>query len=133
MWHFFALIVTMASPFHLMRRMEERLTGRAGPTPRDWAERAPAPIANFARPAALERDMWSARRRALGEDFWADHRASIDGERGGSRLRAFPRRRKFILEMLDGEESLYRHREGKDVVRRKVSPNVNASTQRRRR
>lgn len=109
----------------VLRRLEEKVTKNHGPTPRDWAERPLLPAPHWATGAALDDDLWAHRRRLLDHDEWAGQRYSIDAPPAVPRpvIQPNPKRKKFILESLDGGESEYRFRPGLDVRRRLVSPN----------
>lgn len=126
LWAYFGITTMVGSAAQMLQRVS-RGPGSGGrgrsPEPRDWALRRDAPGANFARPAALERDVWARRRAELDEDVWADQRYTIDAPLAGPRVHGNPRRRRYILDSLDGGEAYYRFRQGRDMPREKIVPN----------
>jgi hypothetical protein len=123
LWSLLAMTAVFGETMQLIRRQNARLSGTSGPEPRDWALRAPSPPPHFVLPSALERDAWARRRADLDLDTWAGERYNIDAPRERAIIQPNPRRRQFILERMDGGESLHPFRPGRDVVREKLSPN----------
>ncbi len=70
-------------------------------------------IASFARPDALEKDLWAKKRARLDVDIWADVRkGDIDTDREKLNVYSDPSRRKRILESMHDRETLdLRHSE----------------------
>lgn len=126
LWAFFGITTMAGSAAQMLQRGARGADARGrrrSPEPRDWALRRDAPGPNFARPEALEHDAWARRRAELDEDVWADQRYTIDAPVAGPRVFGNPRRRRYILDSLDGGEAYYRFREGRDMRREKVVPN----------
>lgn len=117
MWQFLTFLSLFGTVPSFCRKVEQQVFGANGPKPRDWAIRKEDPVASYARPYALEQDIWAKKRKRLDVDIWADtRRGGVDADRVKSCIRGVPLRRKYILETLDGGESLYRRQKGRDVV-----------------
>lgn len=97
MWQMLCNFGVFAAFPNLLRRLERRFKRTNGPEPLEWTMRQDR-IASFARPDALEVDMWSRNRRSLEEDYWADRRRDIDGAQEGKFLWSDAARRKRIAE-----------------------------------
>lgn len=125
LWNLLALGSMFGGTIGVLRRAEEKATQVRGPTPRDWAERPLSPAPHWATGSSLDEDIWAQRRPILDHDEWAGERYTIDAPPPVARpvIPSILKRKKFILESLDGGESTYPFRPGLDVRRRKVSPN----------
>lgn len=106
MWQFLSLIVSFGSPFALLRRARERLNGESsGGRVRAWTTRN-SETAHFSRADALQVDIWGSNRGYLSLDAWKEQREKLGREPVKSGVRGDPERRMFLLEELDGGETL---------------------------
>lgn len=122
MWQFLALLSTMTSPLAFFRKTRQRLQKLEGPSARPWAARPLDDPPYYATRRGLEIDLWHARRDDLSFDYWADHRAKLNTDRLKTVIRGVPERRTYVLEELDGGESL----DGVNRRRGRPSPNARA-------
>lgn len=119
MWQLIALLSTITSPMGFVRRMKQKLQDHPLPMARPWAERPLYPTPYFGTPRGLERDIWRSKRASLDTDVWEGDRASLREERIKMCPRQIEHRRRYILEKLDGGESLditEEERRGKESV-----------------
>lgn len=120
---------TMGSMPYLMRRVEQRFFSKQGPYPSDWTMRTDE-IASFARPNALEKDVWARKRARLDNDVWAAQRkGDIDAEREKRDLFGDPDRRSKILSSTWGQREVSK----RDIARwdeSEIQREVRAATRR---
>lgn len=125
---FLGLIAVLGGAAEVIKRSSSRMTGNQIPEPQDWTLRMPSGIAHFAEPHALEEDIWEDVRDYLNEDIWRDRRDIIQSAVPRTLVPGNPRRRQYIIEELDGGESIYPIRPGRDIFIERESPNVNSTT-----
>eukprot|EP00177_Eucheuma_denticulatum_P001151 GFKZ01002076.1.p2 GENE.GFKZ01002076.1~~GFKZ01002076.1.p2 ORF type:complete len:131 (+),score=18.73 GFKZ01002076.1:300-692(+) len=106
MWQLVALLSTITSPMGFIRRVKKRQQNQPLPVGRPWAERPLYPTPYFGTPRGLERDIWHSKRKSLDIDVWESDRASLGEERIKMVPRQIEQRRRYILEKLDGGETL---------------------------
>eukprot|EP00171_Calliarthron_tuberculosum_P016116 IDg16116t1 len=97
MWHLLCMLGTMGSMPYFIRRIEQRFFTKVGPHPSDWTMRTDE-VASFARPHALEKDLWARKRALLDVDIWSSQRGcDIDLDVEKTDLFGDPDRRAKIL------------------------------------
>lgn len=106
MWPFITLVTCFATPTTFLRNVRYLLSSLPPPIARPWAERGPHPMPNFALPAALREDIWKHNREELDVDIWKEDRAKLGASREKLQPRRHPGRKEFLLERMDGGESL---------------------------
>lgn len=105
MWQLLSLLVSLGSPFSLIRRLRQRLYDEQGPQASPWAERG-LNMPYYATRRGLEVDIWRGNRESLSFDAWKGERRRLKTDRVKSPLRGIPDRRVFLLEEMDGGETL---------------------------
>lgn len=120
MFQFLSLICSVTSPLLFLRRARQQLQNLQGPSARPWAARPLDEPPYYGTRRGLELDLWHERRDELTFDYWTDLREQLKMDRPKTALRGVPDRRQFLLEELDGGESL------DGVSRRRGRPSRNS-------